>query len=835
MPTLPRTPPVEKLSIWPRSPDPVALPDLPVTEVLPELQSTLEQETNAVLVAPPGAGKTTLVPLALWDADWRKSRKIIMLEPRRLAARASATRMAQLLGEQVGQRVGYRVRFDSKVSRDTVIEVVTGGVFARMMRSDPMLENVAAVLFDEFHERSLDSDLAMALCLDLQAGLRDDLRLLAMSATLDGAAVADLLSAPVIESRGRAFPVTVSYREGASSERLEDAVLRACRAELQQDGADMLVFLPGQREIEKCFEKLSGLSGVALHRLYGAIPQAAQQAALAPDPQGRRKIILSSAIAETSLTIDGVDTVIDCGLARLPVFEPSTGLTRLQTVRASLASITQRAGRAGRLRPGRAVRLWREQQTKALPAHTPPEITNADLSSLLLDLAEWGVTDPAQLSWLDMPPGPAIAEAQGLLVNLGALREDRTLTAHGRAMGTFPLDPRLSHMVVTAARSGKSNAERAALLALLIQDHAAGGRAIDISTRARKAGGQLVKQAQRMVSTLETGTTDDAQSDGLLLAHAYRDRIARRSGSVPNSDAVRFKLANGRAAQLAGTDRLAGEEWLVVIDMIGAAGSARITSAADLSKMEIIDTFSDQIQETVETIFDAATGSLTATRATRLGSLVLDKPKPVAVQPADALPAMLQAVRDNGLEQLPWRDADTRLRYRLSLLATHQPDQYPAMDEAALLDALDNWLSPFLDGETSLTAMADGKLSDALMLRAGHPPIVELDRLVPTHFDAPSGSRIALIYGSAGAALAIRPQELFGLDRHPAILDGAVPLDLELLSPAGRPIQLTRDLPGFWRGSWRDVRADLRGRYPKHPWPEDPLSEPPTRRVKPRK
>ncbi|EFL89917.1 ATP-dependent helicase HrpB [Ahrensia sp. R2A130] len=814
----------------------MTLPRLPVSDVIPDLLARLQNGPNAVLVAPPGAGKTTLVPLALLDADWRQGRKIIMLEPRRLAARAAANRMAQLLDESVGGRVGYRVRFDTKASKDTVIEVVTGGVFARMMRSDPMLENVAAVLFDEFHERSLDGDLAMALCLDLQTGLRDDLRLLAMSATLDGAAVAELLNAPVVESEGRAFPVEISHREGPTNELLEDAMLDACRAELaRNDGGDVLVFLPGQREIERCYERLAGLENVALHRLYGAIPHAAQQAALAPDTQARRKIILSSAIAETSLTIDGVDTVIDSGLARLPVFEPSTGLTRLQTVRASLASITQRAGRAGRLRPGRAVRLWREQQTKALPAHTPPEITNADLSALLLDLAEWGVTDPTQLQWLDVPPAPAIAEARTLLVGLEALRDDGTLTPHGREVGALPLDPRLAHMVVTAAKLGKANAQRAALLALLVQDHGAGGRAVDISIRTQKAGGQLVKQAQRMVTGLQAGSSDEVQSDGLLLAHAYRDRIARRSGPVPNSDAVRFKLANGRAAQLAGTDQLAGEEWLVVVDMVGAAGSARIVSAAELSKAEITDTFSALIEETTETTFDAATGSLKATRATRLGSLVLDKPKPVAVRSADALPAMLQAVRDNGLEQLPWRDSDRTLRHRLALLAQHQPDRWPAMGDDALLEALDNWLAPFLDGETSLTALATGRLTDALMMRAGHPSTQELDRLVPTHFDAPSGSRVALVYGPTGVSLGIRPQELFGLDQHPAVLGGALPIDLELLSPAGRPIQLTRDLPGFWRGSWRDVRADLRGRYPKHPWPEDPLSEPPTRRVKPRK
>ncbi|MEN0040472.1 MAG: ATP-dependent helicase HrpB, partial [Pseudomonadota bacterium] len=618
---------------------------------------------------------------------------------------------------------------------------------------------------------------------------------------------------------------------------LEVAVHAACRAELERgNGGDILVFLPGQREIERCHERLSGsLEGVALHRLYGAMPHAAQQAALAPDPQGRRKIILSSAIAETSLTIDGVDTVIDSGLARLPVFEPSTGLTRLQTVRASKASITQRAGRAGRLRPGRAVRLWREQQTKALPTHTSPEIANADLSALLLNLVEWGVRDPTQLRWLDTPPAPAIAEARALLIDLGALRDDGTPTPHGRVMGTLPLDPRLAHMVVIAGEASAANAERAALLALLVQDHGAGGRAIDISQRAQRAGGQLVKQAKRIVASLTCGTSDEVLSDGILLAHAYRDRIARKSGPVPNSDAMRYKLSNGRAAQLDGTDRLIGEEWLVVVDMIGEAGSARIVSAAELSRAGIVETFATFIKETVDTAFDTTTGTLTASRTTRLGQLDLDRPKPVPVQPQHALPAMLKAVRDNGMEQLPWREADRILRNRLALLARHQSDSWPSMDDAALIEDLEEWLAPFLEGVTSLSVLSTGKLSDALMLRAGHPSAVLLDRLVPSHFDAPSGSRVPIVYGLERATLSIRPQELFGLDRHPTILDGALLIDLELLSPAGRPIQLTQDLPGFWRGSWRDVRADLRGRYPKHPWPEDPLTEPPTRRVKPRK
>ena len=561
------------------------LPDLPITSVLPELLSALEGNNKAVLMAPPGAGKTTLVPLALLDAPWREGHKIIVLEPRRLAARAAAHRMADLLGEKVGERVGYRVRFNTKISHRTMIEIVTEGVFTRMLADDPGLENVAAVLFDEFHERSLDGDLALALCLDLQQGLRDDLRLLPMSATLDGSAVAALLDAPVIESMGRQYPVDINYKDHPPRERIETTVARAVRSEIANNQAgSILVFLPGQREIERTADLLDGAlpADVTVHKLFGALSHQEQDAAIRPAHKGKRKVVLASAIAETSLTIDGIVCVIDSGLSRQPVFEPATGLTRLQTVRASRAEIDQRAGRAGRLGPGRALRLWRREQTAALPAFAPPEIINADLSALLLDLADWGVADPSALQWMDQPPEPALAEARSLLRSLDAMGENG-LTEHGRAMRRLPLPPRFAHMVVKAAEQGADF--DAALLALALQERGAGGRGVDLEPRldmlksARDKRSKMLTNLARSIAG-RTGIQDASNrvSVGILLAIAYPDRIAQR-GAATNNGTIRFRLANGRGAELDATENLGKADFIVVADMAGRAGAARILAA----------------------------------------------------------------------------------------------------------------------------------------------------------------------------------------------------------------------------------------------------------------
>jgi len=819
-----------------------ALPQLPISDVLQDIKVALDTAPNLVLVAPPGAGKTTLVPLALLGSQWLGDRKIVMLEPRRLAARAAATRMASLLGEKVGETVGYRIRFDTKVSARTRIEVVTEGVFTRMLSSDPALENIGAVLFDEFHERSLDSDLALALCLDLQEGLRDDLRLLAMSATLDGAAVAELMDAKVIESAGRSFAVEIVHRNRKPDERIEAALTAAVVEEIAtSDSGDILVFLPGQGEIERTFSRLEERlpAQVDLHRLYGAVSHQAQDAALKKAAEGRRKVVLSSAIAETSLTIDGVTTVIDSGLSRQPVFEPSTGLTRLQTVRASQASVTQRAGRAGRLAPGRAIQLWHEGQTAALPKSSPPEILNADLAPLLLDLADWGVTDATSLRWLNSPPDPALKEARNLLQDLRALDDAGSLTPHGRAMHATPLPPRMAHMVVKARDHPPASALRASLLALLLQERGAGGAGTDLQQRreaCERSKQSREKQLVQMATSI-AGVRDkngDAMSDGVLLAPGFADRIAKRAGTSTQGN-IRYRLANGRGAELDAADPLAREEWLVVIDMTGRAGAARIVSAAAITKAEIVETLGERIQTETVSNFDADTGSLTAEERTRLGALDLAKPKPTKVDDTSALAAMLSAVLENGTSILPWREKDIALRNRLTLLHEAIGEPWPDLSEEQLVQTLEDWLAPFLSGKRSFQPLAAGALSDALMLRAAHPSKAELDRLVPTLFATPAGSNVPLIYEGQTVTLSVRPQELFGLDRHPAILDGRLPLSVELLSPAGRPIQLTQDLPGFWRGSWADVRADLRGRYPKHPWPEDPLNAEPTRRAKPRK
>ncbi|MDD9911195.1 MAG: ATP-dependent helicase HrpB [Ahrensia sp.] len=817
-----------------------ARPDLPIDEVLPEILRSLRDEPNLVLVAPPGAGKTTVLPLALLNAPWRGDRKIIVLEPRRLAARAAAERMADLLGETVGQTVGYRVRFDTKVSDKTRIEVVTQGVFTRMLAADMGLDGVAAVLFDEFHERSLDSDMSLALCLDLQSALRDDLRLIAMSATLDGAAIAELMSARVIESQGRSFPVEIVHEPRKADQRIEPAIIDAVLHHRETHG-DMLVFLPGQGEIEHCAERLGERLGdrFAVHRLYAAVSQAAQNAAIRPDPDGRRKVVFASAIAETSLTIDGVTTVIDSGLARQPLFEPATGFTRLRTQRASRASITQRAGRAGRTAPGRAIRLWHEGQTAALPDRPPPEIANADLSSLLLNLAEWGVCDPNALRWLDPPSAPALNEARNLLLALGALDDAGAITAHGRALHALPLPPRLAHMVVRAAKFGRVCMQRAALLGLLVQEHGAGGPSVDLETRRkqlerskRPRDKALIVAATRMAK-VSSQSEDSELSDGALLALAFPDRVAKRSGAT-RDEMQRYRMANGSGAQIEIEDALSREDWLVIVDMSGRAGASRATAAAALSKEELLDLLGERIQQKTDILFDKASGTLQASRSQMLGQIELFRPEPIALDDETALAGLLDALRDHGLDLLPWRDEDRSLRQRLALLHSVLGSPWPDVSDKNLTATLEDWLAPFLAGKRSLTVLPSGTVGNALMLFAGHPPKAQLEKLVPSYFETPSGSRLPIRYQTGQAILAVRPQELFGLDHHPSILEGQLPVTFELLSPAGRPIQLTQDLPGFWRGSWADVRADLRGRYPKHPWPDDPLAAEPTSRAKPR-
>lgn len=821
------------------------LPALPVREVFPALDDALRDGRGAVLVAPPGAGKTTLVPLHLLEAGWAKGGRIILLEPRRLAARAAARRMAALLGEEVGGTVGYAMRMDSRQSARTRILVVTEGVFARMALDDPELTGVAAVLFDEFHERSLDGDFGLALALDIAGGLREDLRLVVMSATLDGARVAALMDgAPVIESLGRAFPVDIRHEARDPGQPVEDAMAAVIRRLLANETGSVLAFLPGQREITRTAERLEGAvpANVDVVPLFGAMDGKAQDMAIRPSPPGRHKVVLATSIAETSITIDGVRIVIDSGLSRQPVFEPATGITRLETVKVSRASADQRAGRAGRTGPGIAIRLWHEGQTGALAAFDPPEILAADLTGLLLDCAAFGVTDPARLAFLDPPPAPALAEARSLLFSLGALDSAGQLTRTGKAMRTLALPARLAHMVAVAA--GVGAAGQAARLAVLLTERGLGGNTTDLERRldgfardrsarsvaARRLADTIARQAERIAGgePSRNNAQDESPGAGALLLHAWPDRVAKARGARG-----RFVLANGRGARLDETDPLAGEPFLVVADMTGTAQNARIMAAAPVSEAEIRSALAHRIENRTGAEFDTATGTLRARAVEALGAIVLSQRPLASPTGAQAVDALLAAIRDNGLAILPWPKEALTLRARLDWLHRGLGEPWPPMDDASLLASLEDWLAPFVTGPVSLAALKP-HLQAALMTRVPHDLQRQLDRLAPTHFEAPSGSRVPVRYEAEGPVLAIRVQELYGMTNHPAIAGGAVPLTLELLSPAHRPIQTTRDLPGFWAGSWKDVRAQMRGRYPRHPWPEDPARAQATSRAKPR-
>jgi len=815
------------------------LPTLPVTEVLPELAAALGSGNSAVLVAPPGAGKTTLVPLALLDAPWRRDRKILLLEPRRLAARAAARRMAQLLGEEPGATVGYAMRMESLMSAKTRIMVVTEGVLARMILDDPELPGVAAVLFDEFHERSLDGDFGLALALDVQGALRPDLRVLVMSATLDGARVARLLDgAPVIESVGRSFPVDIRYDERPAGMPIEDAMMKAIREVVATEPGSVLAFLPGQREIERTAERLAGKlpENCDVAPLYGQLEGKAQDAAIKSPPVGRRKVVLATSIAETSITINGVRVVIDSGLSRLPRYEPATGLTRLETVRVSRASADQRAGRAGRTEPGIAIRLWRAEQTAALAAFTPPEILQADLSGLLLDCAAFGVADPTALRFLDPPPVPALSEARVLLTGLHAIDPTGRLTDAGHAMRKLALPARLAHMVAEAAKQGQAG--MAAELAVLMTERGLGGDSVDLErrlarfrtergTRATAARG-LAERLARQASRSAAPKSGDAAA-GALLLHAWPDRVAKARG-----ERGKFLLANGSGAQLDAADPLAGEPFLVVADLQGKAQSARIASAAAVSEDDIRDMLGDRIETQTESAFDAAKRSVRVRETARLGAIVLAERMLPAPAGDAANHAILAALREHGLSLLTWSKEAETMRHRLAWLHRGLGDPWPDVSDETLIASLEDWLLPFLDGKASFSAIDPGEIHSGLMSLVPHDLQRRIGALAPTHYDAPSGSRVPILYDGEWPVLAIRVQELFGLDQHPLIADGKVPLTLELLSPAHRPIQTTRDLPGFWRGSWAEVRAEMRGRYPRHSWPDDPLAATATSRAKSR-
>jgi ATP-dependent helicase HrpB len=817
---------------------PVTLPHLPVSDSLPALSAALQEKNRAILSAPPGAGKTTIVPLHLLGEAFRGDGRIILLEPRRLAARAAAGRMASLLGEAVGETVGYRMRLDNRISAKTRIEVVTEGVFARMILEDPELEGIAAVLFDEFHERSLDADFGLALALDAQAALRPDLRLLVMSATLDVERIAALFGdAPVISSEGRSFPVEIRYRDRPGGERVEDAVASAIVQTHQSESGSILAFLPGQAEIRRVAERLEGRfdENTLVVPLYGNLSQKEQDAAIRPAPAGSRKIVLATSIAETSITIDGVRVVIDSGLQRLPVYEPSTGITRLETVRVSRASADQRAGRAGRTEPGIALRLWHSGQTAALPAFTPPEILSADLSNLVLDMAHWGVLDPARLAFIDPPPTAAWNEARALLRLIGALDASGAITATGRQIRSLGLPVRLAAMVLAAARTGA--ARQAAELAVLLTEQGLGGTGIDIDERLRRfrqESGDRVVSARKLAERLASNAGQSkgapiSLTAGQLLLHAYPDRIALRRGGRG-----RFVMANGRGAEIPETERLAGADMLVIADLTGRAAQGRVLAAAEIGRAEIEALLPDAIQRGEECFFDAASRQVRARRVTRLGAIVLEETPLARPTGPAAAEALAEGVRQVGIGALPFSKAADQLRQRVGFLHRTIGEPWPDLSDAALLDSLDNWFTPYQSQARGIDDLSPGTLYDGLTSLIPHGLQRELDRLAPTHFTAPTGQNHPIRYDGTEPVLSIRVQELFGLKTHPAIGGGKLPLVLELTSPAHRPIQTTRDLPGFWAGSWKDVRADMRGRYPKHPWPEDPADALPTTRAKPR-
>jgi ATP-dependent helicase HrpB len=811
---------------------------LPIDAVLPDLTASLRDHANAVLVAPPGAGKTTRVPLVLMDEAWVKGAKIIVLEPRRLAARAAADRMARTLGESVGETVGLRVRLGSKISRKTRIEVVTEGVFARMILDDPSLDGIAAVLFDEFHERSLDADLGLALALDAQGGLREDLRLLVMSATLDGARVAKLLSdAPVIESEGRAYPVETRYLGRDPNRRIEEQVADAVTRALRAESGSILVFLPGQgeiRRVEAFLRERIADPAVDLAPLYGALDRGEQDLAVSPAKPGRRKVVLATSIAETSLTIEGVRVVIDSGLARVPVFEPNIGLTRLETVRVSRAAADQRRGRAGRTEPGVCYRLWEEAATGALEPFARPEILAADLAPLLLDCAAWGVADPTTLAFLDPPPAPALKEARTLLQQLDALDAEGRITSTGRRLRDLPLPPRLARMVLAAGESGQ--AHDAADVAAVLVERGLGGDMVDLTDRVERFRRDRSRRAEDMRRMAEnwakgqSGGKGEERSIGALLTLAYPDRLAKARGKTGE-----YLMANGRGASLEAHERLAKEPYLAIAEISGGAAAARILAAAAISIDEIETIFADEIEQNDEVAFDRQARALRARGVRRLGSLVFSE-RPLKVPATEeAARALAEGLVSLGLDALPLSKALAQWRERVQFLRKAEGDEWPDLSDEALTATAAEWLAPHLVGKSGLNDIGPDLLSEALRSLLPWNLQRRLDAEAPTHVEVPTGSQIPIDYGAEeGPVLAVRVQELFGLDKHPTIAAGRVPLILHLLSPAQRPIQITRDLPGFWRGSWVAVRADMRGQYPKHPWPEDPLTAPPTRRAKPR-
>jgi ATP-dependent helicase HrpB len=845
---------------------------LPIDEVLPELRRVLREGPSAVLMAPPGAGKSTVVPLVLMDESWAEGKKILMLEPRRVAARAVAGRMAQTLGEAVGRAVGYRMRMDTRVSRDTRIEVVTEGVLTRMLQSDPALEGVAAVLFDEYHERSLQADLGLALTLDARESVAPDLKIVVMSATLEGAAVSRVLGdAPIIMAHGRTFPVTTRYagkgmpplpdrgRGRGTQESPEALTARIVRSALAEERGDVLVFLPGAREIHRVralLEESAAAAGAARLQvlpLYGELSSEEQDAALTPARDGSRRVVLATNIAETSLTIPGVRVVVDSGLVRRLRFDPSSGMSRLETERISRASAEQRQGRAGRVEPGVCYRAWSETAQRSLAPFSPAEIIEADLTPLALELAGWGVRDAAALRWLDPPPAAMLASARDLLERLGALDAGGRITPYGREMTRLGVHPRLAHMLLRARKTGSLTL--AADLAALLSERdllrgTTGARDADVRARIEALRGEgetfsmdraAVQRARRGARDLlrqlgadaDSGPSDAVSrvSVGGLLALAFPDRIGRRRAGGEG----RFTLTNGRGAHFDEPQPLSRQELIVAIDLDDSERDARIRLAAPLSREDIDALMSARLVRSDSVEWNEREQAVLARRVLRLDGLLLEESALPEVPHGEARAAMLEGVRQLGIESLPWsreaRDLQARVAFVRHLGRDYE--RWPDLADEALAASVADWLAPWLDGITRRGHLARVPLLDALLARLSWDERRQLDALAPTHLPVPSGSRIHIDYADESApAVSVRLQEVFGLDSTPRIGGGRVPVTFKLLSPAQRPVQVTRDLASFWRGSYAEVRKDMRGRYPKHHWPENPLAAEPVRGVR---
>ncbi|MBD3670431.1 MAG: ATP-dependent helicase HrpB [Gammaproteobacteria bacterium] len=830
------------------------MPELPVEEIIPQLCRALDEHGAGVLIAPPGAGKTTQVPLALLNQPWLAGRKILMLEPRRLAARNAAIWMARQLGEDVGHTVGYRMRLDSKLGLHTRIEVVTEGILTRLLQQDPSLEAYGLVIFDEFHERNLQADIGLALCLDAR-GLREELRLLVMSATLEGEPVSHLLGhAPVIHSEGRQFPIEIRYRPMPDNRQLEAAVVEAVFEALNEQSGSILVFLPGMAEIHRVHDAIAARlddASVSLHPLYGTLSQSQQESAIAPAPTGTRKLVLASAIAETSLTIEGVRVVIDAGLMRVPGFDPGSGMSRLHTRRVTRASADQRCGRAGRLEPGVCYRLWDESTQAGLLAQGRAEILEADLAPLALELAQWGVTSPSQLDWLDPPPEAAFEQARSLLQSLQALDSQGRITAHGRSMLGLGIHPRLAHMVIRAEERGLSTL--ACHLAATLGERdpfrlRAEERQVDLRSRLESLEDKTLQQRYRAdrptLQRIRQSARDllrrlghssgpmDASQAGPLLALAYPDRIAqRRRGEAP-----RYRLSNGKGARLGDFDALAQSPYLVAAELDGRQGEARIFLAAPIDSETLEQYFSTHIIETDRVGWDLEHGRVQASRQRCLGQLVLEQTPLSDLDATQISEALLDGIRQQGIGALPWNAKSRNWQQRVRFLRQRFPEQdWPDVSDAGLLQTLEQWLLPYLNGMNKLSQLQALDLATLLAGMLDWEKQQALARLAPTHIKVPSGSNITIDYSGDEPVLAVRLQELFGLNDTPTIAEGRVPLLLHLLSPAQRPMQVTRDLRSFWQNTYAEVKKDLKGRYPKHYWPDDPLQAEATRRARPRK